>query len=53
MFKMKFNPKKCVFGVPSRKLLGFIVSNRGLKANPEKIQAIMCMEPLEWPKGRP
>ena len=26
-FRWKLNPTKCVFGVPSRKLLGFIVSN--------------------------
>ena len=37
---MKLNPKKCVFGVPSGKLLGFIVSERGIEANPEKIAAI-------------
>jgi len=44
-FKMKLNPEKCVFGVPSGKLLGFIVSNRSIEANLEKIQAIMRMEP--------
>ena len=31
---------KCVFGVPAGKLLGFIVSERGIEANPEKIKAI-------------
>jgi hypothetical protein len=39
-FRWKLNPTKCVFGVPSGKLLGFIVSNRGIKANPVKILAI-------------
>jgi hypothetical protein len=34
-----------VFGVPAGKLLGSIVSHRGIKANPEKIEAIMRMEP--------
>ena len=43
-FRWKLNPTKCVFGVPSGKLLGFIVSHRGIKANPEKINAIMNME---------
>ena len=43
-FRWKLNPTKCVFGVPSGKLLGFIVSNRGIEANPEKINAIMDME---------
>ena len=43
-FRWKLNPTKCVFGVPSRKLLGFIISHRGIEANPEKINAIMDME---------
>ena len=40
-YQMKLNPLKCVFGVPSGKLLGFIVSHRGIEVNPEKIKAIM------------
>jgi hypothetical protein len=43
-FRWKLIPTKCVFGVPSGKLLGFIVSHRGIEANPEKINAIMDME---------
>ena len=43
-FRWKLNPTKCVFGVPSGKLLGFIVNHRGIEANPEKINAIMNME---------
>ena len=39
------NPSKCAFGVSSRKFLGFMVSQRGIKANPDKIQAILDMEP--------
>src|SRR5512139_539619 len=42
---MKLNPKKCTFGVPSGKLLGFMVSQRGIQANPEKINAILNMKP--------
>src|SRR3954466_4918202 len=38
---MMLNPKKCVFAVPAGKLLGFIVSQRGIKVNPEKIKAIL------------
>jgi hypothetical protein len=34
---VKLNPEKCVFGVPRGMLLGFIVSERGIEANPEKI----------------
>jgi hypothetical protein len=40
-FQWKLNPTKCVFGVPSRLLLGFMVGHRGIKANPAKINA-MC-----------
>jgi hypothetical protein len=42
-FWWKLNPTKCVFGVPSRKLLGFVVSNRGIEANPVKITTITDM----------
>jgi hypothetical protein len=31
---VKLNPEKCVFGVPRGMLLGFIVSKRGIEANP-------------------
>ncbi|XP_073362239.1 uncharacterized protein [Aegilops tauschii subsp. strangulata] len=37
---LKTNPEKCVFGVPSGKLLGFFVSHRGIEPNPDKIKAI-------------
>ena len=43
-FRWKLNPTKCFFCMPSGKLLGFIVSHRGIEANPEKINAIMNME---------
>ena len=39
-YDINLNPKKCVFGVPAGKLLGFIVSNRGIEANPAKIRAL-------------
>ena len=42
---MKLNPSKCAFRVSSGKFLGFMVSQRGIEANPEKIQAILDMEP--------
>ena len=44
-FRWKLNPTKCVFGVPSGKLLGFIISSRGIEANPEKVTAIPQMGP--------
>jgi hypothetical protein len=34
-----------VFGVTAGKLLGFLVSYRGIKANPEKIRTIKAMRP--------
>ena len=40
---MKLNPSKCAFGVASEKFLGFMVSQRGIEANPEKVQAILNM----------
>ena len=36
-YQMKLNPSKCIFGVALGKFLGFIVSQRGIKANPEKV----------------
>ena len=43
-YDIKLNPDKYIFGVPSGKLLGFIVSNRGIEANPEKIRALSRSE---------
>ena len=45
-YNMKLNPSKCAFGVASEKFLGFMVSPRGIEANPEKIKAIPDMKPL-------
>ena len=44
-YNMKLNPNKCAFGVSSGKFLGFMVSHRGIEANPDKIQAILDMKP--------
>src|SRR5881394_218206 len=45
-FRWKLNPEKCVLGVPSGKLLGFIVSYRGIEVNPEKLKDIFRMNSL-------
>ena len=45
-YNMKLNPGKCAFGVTTGKFLGFMVSQRGIKTNPDKIQAIIEMTPL-------
>jgi hypothetical protein len=44
-FKMKLNPEICTFGVPSGKLLGYVVSSRCIDHNPEKVLAITKMRP--------
>uniref|UniRef100_A0A2N9F1B6 Uncharacterized protein n=1 Tax=Fagus sylvatica TaxID=28930 RepID=A0A2N9F1B6_FAGSY len=44
-YNMKLNPEKCAFGVSSGKFLGFMVSQRGIEANPDKIKAILEMSP--------
>ena len=42
-YKMKLNPTKCAFGVSSGKILNLMVSQRGIKANIEKVKAILEM----------
>jgi hypothetical protein len=44
---VKLNPEKCVFGVPRGMLLGYIVSQRGIEANPEKVAALERMGPIQ------
>jgi ribonuclease HI/transposase InsO family protein len=48
--RTKLNPNKCVFGVSAGKLLGFLVSYRGIEANPEQIKAIEAMRPPAYIK---
>src|SRR4051812_17408604 len=43
VYKMMLKPAKCFFGVPTGKLLGFLVSERGIEANPDKIKAITAL----------
>ena len=43
--RTKLNPEKCVFGISAGKLLGFLVSHRGIEANPAKIRAIQALMP--------
>ena len=44
-YNMKLNPAKCASGVSAEKFLGFIVNNRGIKANPDKIKVVLDMPP--------
>nr|XP_017227831.1 PREDICTED: uncharacterized protein LOC108203420 [Daucus carota subsp. sativus] len=43
--KLNLNPDKCTFGVEAGKFLGFMVSNRGIEAKPEKTKAVQEMQP--------
>ncbi|KAM1148227.1 hypothetical protein ACFX15_028368 [Malus domestica] len=45
-YRMRLNPNKCAFGVGSGKFLGFMISQRGIEANPEKIKVILDMKEL-------
>jgi hypothetical protein len=36
-YSIKLNPKKCSLGVPTGQLLGYLISERGIKGNPKKI----------------
>ena len=44
-YNMKLNPAKCAFGVFAEKFLGFIVNNRGIEANLDKIKVVLDMLP--------
>ena len=43
LYKLRLNPNKCTFGVRSGKLLGFIVSDKGIQVDPAKVKAIQEM----------
>ena len=49
-FRLRLNPKKCTFGVTSGKLLGHIVSERGIEVDPEKTNAILDMPAPKFEK---
>ena len=42
-YNMKLNPAKCAFGILAGTFLGFIVNNRGIEANPDKIKVVLDM----------
>ena len=49
-YKLRLNLQKCMFGVTTRKLLGFIVSDRRIEVDPSKIKAILDMPPSKSEK---
>ncbi|XP_019191514.1 PREDICTED: uncharacterized protein LOC109186061 [Ipomoea nil] len=44
-YNLRLNPKKCAFAVQGGKFLGYMVTKRGIEPNPEKVQAIIDMQP--------
>ena len=50
-YNMKLNPEKCTFGVQSGKFLGYLVSKRGIEANPSQIKAVLDIPSPKCVKG--
>ena len=50
-YKLRLNPKKCAFRVTSGKLLGFMVSQRGIEVDLDKIKAIVEIKPPRTDPG--
>jgi hypothetical protein len=48
--KLKLNLEKCVFGITRGNVLGCLVSTKGIVASPDKIKAILQMQPLQTRK---
>ena len=48
--KLHLNASRCLFGVGSGKFLGYMVTHRGIKVNPDKIKAINNLQPPRNPK---
>lgn len=44
-FNLKLNPKKRAFAVQGGKFLGYMVTQRGIEPNPEKVKDILEMQP--------
>ncbi|KAH7852233.1 hypothetical protein Vadar_022301 [Vaccinium darrowii] len=44
-YRLRLNPEKCMFGVTAGKMLGFMITTRGIEIDPSKIKAIVEMEP--------
>jgi hypothetical protein len=48
--KLKLNPEKCVFDIAQGKVLGYLVSNKGIEVSPNKIKTILQMQPPQTRK---
>jgi hypothetical protein len=45
--RLKLNAEKCIFGITKRKVLGFLVSIKGIEANPDTIRALIQIQPSQ------
>ena len=48
--KLRLNVEKFLFGVGAGKFLGYLITNRGIKANPNQIDAVKYLKPPSNPK---
>ena len=48
--KLRLNAEKCTFGVGASKLVGYLITNRGINANLDQIEAMNCLRPPSNPK---
>ena len=48
--KLRLNAEKCTFGVGAGKFLGYLISTRGIEANPDQIEAVNHLRPPSNPK---
>ena len=48
--KLRLNAEKCTFGVGAGKFLGYLISTRGIKANPDQIEAMNRLKSPSNPK---
>ena len=46
-YRLRLNPRKCMFGVMSEKLLGFVVSQRGIELDHQELAALYYI--FKWP----
>ena len=46
--RLRLNPTKCTFGVKSGKLLGFIINQKGIEVDPDKVTSILEMPEVSW-----
>ena len=48
--RLRLNTSKCLFGILSGKFLGYMVTHKGIKVNPNQIKAINSLQPPQNPK---